>query len=54
VAWGTVDDVVARVQAHLDAGADHVCIQALTAERRQVPLDQWREVAPALAEGLKR
>jgi probable F420-dependent oxidoreductase len=54
VAWGTVDDVVARVQAHLDAGADHVCVQALTAERRQVPLDQWREVAPALAEGLKR
>jgi probable F420-dependent oxidoreductase len=48
VAWGTVDDVVARVQAHLDAGADHVCIQALAASFREVPDGQWRELAPAL------
>ena len=48
VAWGTVDDVVARVQAHLDAGADHVCVQALTASFREVPDVQWRELAPAL------
>jgi probable F420-dependent oxidoreductase len=48
VAWGTVDEVVARVQAHLDAGADHVCIQALAASFREVPDGQWRELAPAL------
>ena len=53
VAWGSVDDVVARVQAHFDAGADHVCIQALAATMRDVPTDQWRELAPALA-GLGR
>lgn len=26
-AWGTADDIKARLQAHVDAGADHVCIQ---------------------------
>ena len=26
-AWGTADDIKARIQAHVDAGADHVCIQ---------------------------
>jgi probable F420-dependent oxidoreductase len=51
VAWGSVDDVAARVQAHFDAGADHVCIQALGPDRRTVPVDQWRELAPALVGG---
>jgi probable F420-dependent oxidoreductase len=32
VAWGTVDQVQARIQAHLDAGATHVCIQPLSTE----------------------
>ena len=50
VAWGTVDDVLARVRAHFDAGADHVCVQALSSERRGVPADQWRELAPAISE----
>jgi probable F420-dependent oxidoreductase len=53
VAWGTIDDVVARVQAHLDAGADHVGIQALAPTMREVPIAQWRELAPALV-GLRR
>lgn len=48
VAWGTVDDIVARVRAHFDAGADHVSIQALGENLREVPLTQWRELAPAL------
>jgi probable F420-dependent oxidoreductase len=30
VAWGTPEAIRARVQEHLDAGADHVCIQPLT------------------------
>jgi probable F420-dependent oxidoreductase len=48
IAWGDVDDIRARVQAHLDAGADHVAIQALTPERGALPLAEWRELAPAL------
>ena len=29
VAWGDIDAIRARVRAHHDAGADHVCIQVL-------------------------
>lgn len=47
VAWGTVDDVAARVRAHQDAGASHVCIQVLRPNREQ-PVDAWRELAAAL------
>ena len=46
VAWGDVDAVRDRVKAHLDAGADHVCVQAVGAD----PLDELRRVAPALRE----
>lgn len=48
VVWGDVDAVAARVKAHLDAGADHVGVQALVDGKRAVPIEQWREVAPAL------
>jgi len=48
VAWGTVDDALARVQAHLDAGADHVCIQVLDPDMAHLPLAEWRELAAAL------
>ena len=48
VVWGTEDDIVTRVRAHLDAGADHVCVQALSGPR-DVPVDQWRRLGPALA-----
>jgi probable F420-dependent oxidoreductase len=48
VAWGDADAIRARVQAHLDAGADHVAVQVLKAGRTAVPLDDWRELAPAL------
>ena len=53
VAWGSIDDIVARVRAHFDAGADHVSIQALTDNVREVPAPAWRELAPALT-GLGR
>jgi probable F420-dependent oxidoreductase len=46
VAWGDVDAVRERVLAHLDAGADHVCIQPLPAG--DPALEQLRELAPAL------
>lgn len=32
VAWGDADTVAARIRAHLEAGADHVAIQALSAD----------------------
>jgi probable F420-dependent oxidoreductase len=48
IVWGDVDTIVARVQAHFDAGADHVCIQALTDDPIGWPEAQWRELAPAL------
>lgn len=48
VAWGDIDAIVRRVKAHHDAGADHVCVQVLDPDPRQLPLRQWRELAPAL------
>jgi 2-methylisocitrate lyase-like PEP mutase family enzyme len=41
-----VDAVRDRVKAHLDAGADHVCVQAVGAD----PLEELRRVAPSLRE----
>jgi probable F420-dependent oxidoreductase len=50
VAWGNEESILRRVRAHYEAGADHVCVQALPAQARGVPSDQWRRLAPALAE----
>jgi len=47
VAWGTIDDAVARVKAHFDAGASHVSIQVLDADPMALPMRQWRELAAA-------
>ncbi len=48
VAWGTMGDALARVQAHVDAGADHVCVQVLGADQLHLPRTEWRELAAAL------
>jgi len=48
VVWGDEATVAARVQAHLDAGADHVCVQHLVADRTVPPVAQWRRLAEAL------
>ena len=48
VAWGDVDDIAARVREHHDAGADHVCLQVMTANPADVPVTEWRELAAAL------
>ncbi len=50
VAWGDEAAILQRVGAQFAAGADHVCIQALTPDPRGVPADQWRHLAPALGE----
>jgi hypothetical protein len=51
-AWGTVDQIVARLQAHLDAGADHVAINVQGGARGSAPFAAWRVLADAL--GLSR
>jgi probable F420-dependent oxidoreductase len=48
VAWGDENAIVGRVRAHLDAGADHVCVQVLDPDRRGLPAPQWRRLAAAL------
>lgn len=51
VAWGPVDQIVARLHEHLDAGADHVAINVLAADTTRPPLEQWRTLADALSLG---
>jgi probable F420-dependent oxidoreductase len=54
VVWGDEATIAARVQEHLDAGADHVCVQAYTgADQAGFPRAEWRALAPALV-GLTR
>jgi probable F420-dependent oxidoreductase len=48
VAWGDVDTIASRVRQHLDAGADHVCIQLIAEDEADVGLGQLREIVPAL------
>jgi probable F420-dependent oxidoreductase len=48
VAWGSLDDIVARVKAHLAAGADHVSVQVLPADPAGLPMAEWRELATAI------
>ncbi len=47
VAHGEPDAVAARLDEHLDAGADHVCARVLTA-RGDPPLPDLRRLAEAL------
>ena len=49
VVQGDEADVVAGVCAHLDAGADHVLLQVLGSDLTQLPIDEWRRLAPAVA-----
>ena len=48
VAWGDVDAIVARVRAHLDAGADHVCVQLRAESSADPSLAGYAELASAL------
>ena len=47
VAWGSMDTVVAAVKGHLDAGANHVCLQVLTDKPGSLPMREWQELADA-------
>ncbi|WP_035954409.1 TIGR03620 family F420-dependent LLM class oxidoreductase [Parafrankia sp. EUN1f] len=48
VAHGDAEVIRDRVRQHLEAGADHVAIQVLTADPAALPDREWRELAPAL------
>jgi probable F420-dependent oxidoreductase len=48
VAWGDVDAIRTRVQAHHDAGADHVCIQVLPGTDIDDLMRSYRLLAEAL------
>ena len=48
VVQGDEAAVVAVVQAHLDAGADHVLLQVLGTDVGQVPMEEWTALAPAV------
>ena len=50
VAWGGPAMIAERVRAHLDAGADHVCVQVLDPDPNGLPMTGWRALAPALLE----
>ncbi len=48
VAWGDVDRIASRVREHLQAGADHVCVQVVSEDETDVCLKELAELAPAL------
>lgn len=50
-AWGPMDRIVQRVNDHLAAGANHVCLQVLRGPAgadNSLPREAWRELAAAL------
>ena len=47
VAWGSDDQIAARVAQHHEAGADHVCVQVLQ-DGRDLPEAQLRRLAAVL------
>ena len=48
IAWGDEEAISRRVQEHRAAGADHVCLQVLTADNGALPRAQWRRLAAVL------
>jgi len=48
IAWGDLNAIRNRIREHQSAGADHVSIQVLTADRHALPLAEWRELASAV------
>jgi probable F420-dependent oxidoreductase len=49
IPWGDASKVAGRIRDHLDAGADHVCVQVV-AEGLELPLAGYRALAAALLE----
>jgi probable F420-dependent oxidoreductase len=50
VAWGDEETIAGRTRDHLDAGADHVCVQPIGRDGDELGLEQLRRLAPVLLE----
>ena len=48
IAWGDLDVIEKRIQAHHDAGADHVCLHVISSQPN-LPVAAWRRLAPLTA-----
>jgi hypothetical protein len=48
VFWGDLDTIVAKLKAHVDAGADHVAIQVIGINPGQTAMPYWRMLSDAL------
>ncbi|MGV9713927.1 LLM class F420-dependent oxidoreductase [Gordonia sp. NPDC003424] len=48
IVWGDEAAVLARIDEHRAAGADHVCVQLLTADKKAMPREEWHRLAAAL------
>ena len=48
IAWGDAEAIAGRVREHLDAGADHVCLQFVSDDDADVCLPAYRELAEAV------
>ena len=48
VVHGDEAAILARIDEHRDAGADHICRQVLGATMATPPLDDWRRLAPVV------
>jgi probable F420-dependent oxidoreductase len=48
IAWGDEGAIASRVREHLDAGADHVCLQVRGADSADPRLDDLRRLAAVL------
>jgi probable F420-dependent oxidoreductase len=48
IVWGDADAIAGRVRAHLDAGADHVCVQVLEADDMDTEIAALVALAPDL------
>ena len=46
--WGDAGTISSRVREHLDAGADHVCVQMISRREDDACLSQLREIADIL------
>lgn len=49
IAWGDLKTVQSRIHEHRAAGADHVCVQVLTADTKTPPMREYRELASTIS-----
>ena len=51
VVHGDESAILAKINDHRQAGADHVCLQVLGSEISSPPFEAWRALAPAVTRG---